>query len=371
MGAAPSRAIGRSSARRIASTFAVLVAAVIVLGITAIARAAIAESAFDGDAAVGTAADDADDGSTLLSQAKVPLPRERPLVLGPAQSPSTETGNPLELLQGLNIDPDDLFNTSIGEIVRPNRELQTTARLSEDGETLGEGLIWRVYRAQPAVDGSFELIEESEAPTPVFTLPADDYIVHVAYGLANTASRVSLRDGPAQETLDLNAGGLRLSAYDVLDDPIQERQVYLSVYSSEQDEYGQRRLLVEDAPPGRIIRLNAGTYHVVSRFGDANSVMRTDILVKPGELTDAKIHHRAAAITFKLVNESGGEALANTAWSILSPGGDVVKESYGAFPTHVLAEGEYSVIARHEGQLYNRDFVVEPGRDQEVEIVAQ
>jgi len=29
------------------------------------------------------------------------------------------------------------------------------------------------------------------------------------------------------------------------------------------------------------------------------------------------------------------------------------------------------VIARHEGNLYSRDFVVESGRDSEVEIVAQ
>ena len=39
------------------------------------------------------------------------------------------------------------------------------------------------------------------------------------------------------------------------------------------------------------------------------------------------------------------EALANTQWSVLTPGGDVVKEAIGAFPKVVLAEGEYSVVA--------------------------
>lgn len=309
----------------------------------------------------------------LVAQNTIPIPRERPLMVEPPRAaPMGENpGAPLDLLQGLNIDPDSAFGDAAADLVRPDRQMRLAARLSEEGDMLVDGLAWRIYRAQPGVDGSFELVEESDASAPIFTLPADDYIVHVSYGLANTASRVSLREGPAEQTLDLNAGGMRLAAIGVLDEPIPSKQISVSVYSSEQDEYGQRKLLVEQAEPGKVIRLNAGSYHVVSRFGDSNSVMRADILVKPGQLTDATIKHRAAAITLKLVNEAGGEALANTAWSILSPGGDVVKESYGAFPTHVLAAGEYSVVARHDEKLYSRDFVVEAGRDAEVEIIAQ
>ena len=41
------------------------------------------------------------------------------------------------------------------------------------------------------------------------------------------------------------------------------------------------------------------------------------------------------------MNERGGEARANTQWSVLTPGGDVIKESIGAFPRVILAEGEY------------------------------
>ncbi len=310
-------------------------------------------------------------GATQIAQASVPLPRERPLMVEPSAGGRPEAGGaPLDLFQGLNLNPDGAFG-EVAEETRPSQKMHLAARLSENGDMLSNGLVWRIYRARPDADGSFKLVDESGSASPVFTLPADEYIVHVAYGLANTASRVSLRDGPAEETIDIHAGGLRLAAIGVLDEPIPAKQVSVSVYSSEQDEYGQRKLLVEQAEPGKIIRLNAGTYHVVSRFGDANSVMRADVLVKPGQLTDATIKHKAAAVTLKLVNESGGEALANTAWSILSPGGDVVKESYGAFPTHVLAAGEYSVVARHDGKLYSRDFVVEPGRDAEVEIIAQ
>jgi len=321
------------------------------------------------DAVFATANDG--NGRIVLAQADVPVPRPRPLQVEPPSVTPPGVSTPLDLLKGLNINPDTAFGDAAADLVRPDRQLHLAARLSDEGPMIRQGVIWRVYKAQPALDGSFELVEESEAPAPIFTLPADDYIVHVAYGLANTAARVSLADANDDQTLNLGAGGLRLTALGVLDEPIPSKQVSVSVYSSEQDEYGQRKLLVEQADPGKVIRLNAGTYHVVSRFGDANSVMRVDILVKPGELTDATIKHRAAAVTLKLVNEPGGEALANTAWSILSPGGDVVKESYGAFPTHVLAAGEYSVVARHEGRLYNHDFNVSPGLDTEVEIIAQ
>ena len=94
-----------------------------------------------------------------------------------------------------------------------------------------------------------------------------------------------------------------------------------------------------------------GTYHIVSNYGDSNAVVRSDIRVQAGKLTDVTVTHRAAVITLKLVSERGGEALANTNWSVLTPGGDVIKESIGAFPRSViLAEGDYRAIARNEGR---------------------
>jgi hypothetical protein len=88
-------------------------------------------------------------------------------------------------------------------------------------------------------------------------------------------------------------------------------------------------------------------------------------------LTDITVTHRAAAITLKLVGDRGGEALANTAWSVLTPGGDVIKESIGAFPRVILAEGEYRAIARNEGKVYERDFKVVTGVDGDVEVLAR
>jgi hypothetical protein len=37
----------------------------------------------------------------------------------------------------------------------------------------------------------------------------------------------------------------------------------------------------------------------------------------------------------------------------------------------VLAEGEYTAIARNEGKVFNREFKVEPGVDREIELLAR
>src|SRR6266478_5066719 len=122
---------------------------------------------------------------------------------------------------------------------------------------------------------------------------------------------------------------------------------------------------------GDVVLVPEGTYYIISNYGDANSVVRSDIRVQAGELTDVIITHRAAVITLKLVSDKGGEALANTAWSVITPGGDVIKESIGAFPRVVLSEGEYRAIAKNEGKVFERPFNVVNGVDGEVEVVAR
>jgi hypothetical protein len=49
----------------------------------------------------------------------------------------------------------------------------------------------------------------------------------------------------------------------------------------------------------------------------------------------------------------------------------VIKESIGAFPRVVLAEGDYRAIARNEGKTFQRDFKVITGVDGEIEVLAR
>jgi hypothetical protein len=103
----------------------------------------------------------------------------------------------------------------------------------------------------------------------------------------------------------------------------------------------------------------------------SNSIVNADIKVASGKLVDVTLRHHCATLTLKLVNAPGAEALANTTFTVLTPGGDVIRELVGAFPSLVLAEGEYVVVARHDAKTYQSVFKVQSGMDRDVEVAAQ
>ena len=244
------------------------------------------------------------------------------------------------------------------------------AALTEKAAPLSRGVAWRVYATEPDAEGRHALIEKSDQAQPALRLKPGDYVVTALYGAVAQAQRITVSD-VASHRFVLNAGGLRLGAVVGADKTIPESLVTYTVYKSE-PERPESMPLASEVRSGQIVRLAEGSYRVVSRYGSANAVVQCNVRVEAGRLTDATVFHKAAAITMKLVNEPGGEAIANTSWSIVDAKGEVViQDSVGAFPTVILAAGDYTVIARHEGQIYNRPFSVEPGRDREVEVTAQ
>lgn len=253
-----------------------------------------------------------------------------------------------------------------------------------DTQAVGSGLKWRVFDEAAEADGSHRLIAQSSEAAPTLSLPDGTYIVHAAMGLAGMTKRVIIAGQPASERLVLNAGGLRIVPV-LGDQPINPTKLKISIYVPERSN-SEAKLILANAKAGDIIGLPEGSYHVVSTLLDTtgigalgqngianatNSVVSADLRVQAGKLTDATLRHRAAVMTLKLVNSPGGEALANSAFTILTPGGDVIRELIGAFPSVVLAEGEYVVIARHDNKTYQADFKVQSTQDRDVEIRAQ
>jgi len=248
--------------------------------------------------------------------------------------------------------------------------LALSARFGRDLPAIPGGLHWRIYPAK-LEQGALRPIKEDKGAAPTVSLPAGTYVVHVGFGLASTTKTVQLHAGESlREVLDIAAGGLRIEGK-VGDVRIPPGQISFNLFKGSQFEPGDKRPIVQSAQAGDVILVPEGIYHIVSNYGDVNATVRSDIRVQAGKLTDATITHRAAVITLKLVNEWGGEARANTQWFVLTPGGDVIKESIGAFPRVILAEGEYRAIARNDDQSYQRDFKVVTGVDGEVEVLAR
>jgi hypothetical protein len=251
------------------------------------------------------------------------------------------------------------------------RDVVLEARLTADGKPMQDGLTWRVFGPYPGEDGKLPLMASSEGGSADFQLAPGDYFVNVAFGRAGTTKKLKIPGvgQVAKTVLVLDAGGFLLNAVSGPDMRIPPAQLSFSVYSADTREDGERGLVIADVKPNTVVRLNAGTYHVVSEYGSVNAVVRADIQVEAGKLTEATLQHRAAQITLKLVSDKGGEAIADTAWSVLTAAGDVVSESVSAFSTMVLSEGEYSAVARNKNKIYQRDFIVTAGRNADVEVL--
>jgi hypothetical protein len=248
--------------------------------------------------------------------------------------------------------------------------LSVAARFGRDAPAIGGGLVWRVFDAKPDATGIYHLIKEDRGAAPTFVLPPGSYVVHASIGLASAAKSIQLRAETVREMFDIPAGGVRLEGR-VGDVRIPVGQIAFDVFTGSQFDTADRRPIAQNVAEGDVVLLPEGTYYIVSNYGEGNSVVRSDVHVDAAKLTDIVVTHRAAVITLKLVNNSGGEALANTQWTILTPGGDVIKESIGAFPRMVLAEGDYHIIARNEGKTFQRDVKVVTGVDGEVEVLAR
>lgn len=252
---------------------------------------------------------------------------------------------------------------------------------ASDTQPLRSGVTWRIYKERGDADGKNVLVKESKDPSPVLNLPDGDYIVHAAVGLAGVTKRVSVNGKASAERLVLNAGGLRVNGM-LGDNPIVGSKLSVSIYVPERGN-SEAKLVLANAKASDLICLPEGNYHIVTSLVDTsggsvsgssnvtNSVVAADVRVQPGKLTEANLRHKAAVMTLKLVSAPGAEALANTSFSILTPGGDVIRELIGAFPALVLAEGEYVAIARHNGATYQTNFRVTSTLDRDVEIIAQ
>lgn len=282
-----------------------------------------------------------------------PLPRPRPdHEAGEPAAPSASTAT--EAISALTDTP---------------QPVTLTATITTDGAPVSEGLVWRIFDTTPDESGELPLVAKSEDPAASVSLPPGEYVVHVAYGRAQTSDTMTVMPGENSKTIALEAGGLRLNAAVEGDIPIPPTLLKFDVMTAGPE--GERTLIAQQLSPNDIVTLNAGTYHIVSHFGSINAIVRADLRVEPGQLTDATLYHQASQVSFKLVSEPGGEAIADVEWTVQTPDGTTLFTELGAFPSTVLATGDYVVLAEQGQSVFNRAFEVQPGAPTEIEVLTQ
>ncbi len=244
------------------------------------------------------------------------------------------------------------------------------AKLSENGPIIRDGLEWRIFPLDTANPDNIEQLAYSTGGSKAFNIEPGEYVVHASYGYAGVIKKISIGTEAVREEINLNAGGLKLKATATGNVRIPQRMLRFDVYQTKIDNNGSRKLIAKSIKADEVTTLPVGTYHVVSTFGKLNATVRADLRVQSGKLTEAKLEHRAAIISFRLVRITGGDAVADTAWSILTDGGEIIKESNSTFPSMVLSEGSYTAIAKHDEKVYSQDFKVRSGFNKDVEVMA-
>ncbi|MCF4098719.1 hypothetical protein [Maritalea mediterranea] len=300
-------------------------------------------------------------GIAAYAQESAPVPPPRP----PEQG-----GNP-ENAPATSVDPEEATPAITRTPPTPGKPQPVTiaAKVAEDGDIIPQGIIWRIFSTTPNEQGELELLDKTDETPAVFSLSPGQYVVHAAYGLAQASDTVTVEPGPNQLDIILDVGGLKLNAAISGDIDIPDRFVRFNVHT--RDAEGQSVLVARAVQPDQTLHLNSGTYSVTSYFGNVNATAKADLQVSPGQLTEATLYHKAAQVTFKLVSEPGGEAIADTSWIVKSLAGETVYEEATAFPATVLAQGEYILLAKLGDRVFNREFEVLPGLPREIEIITE
>ena len=287
-----------------------------------------------------------------------PIPRPRPDREGEQAATSAlgPVGQPTPATDAI---------TALTAVPQP---VHLTAQVTEGSTNIAAGLVWRIFDTRTDNTGQLALVVKSDEADAQLTLPPGEYVVHVAYGSAQASDSLTVEVGKNDKTLVLDAGAIRLTAAITGDIPIPLDRMHFDIFTGGLTE-SDRTLVAENLAPNDVVTLNAGTYHVVSYFGDVNAVVRADLRVEPGQLTDAMLYHRAAVVNFKLVSEAGGEAIADVDWTVKTSDGETVFSELGAFPTTVLAEGTYLVLAKRGDSVFNREFEVMPGIARDIDVL--
>ena len=275
---------------------------------------------------------------------------------------------PLETATVAAVAPEATTATeAVAAVALEKQRVTLSAQITENGMNIPEGLVWRVFDTRTDASGDLALAAKSDNATATFELVPGEYVVHVAYGRAQATETIEVAEGGLSESIVLDAGALRLNAAVTGDVAIPINLLRFDVFTA--GDSGDRTLVAQNLAANDIVTLNAGTYHVISYFGSVNAVVRADLRVEPGQLTDATLYHRASQTTFKLVTEAGGEAVADVEWTVKTAGGETVFSDINAFPATVLAEGDYIVFAKRGETVYNREFQVQPGPGREIEVL--
>jgi len=252
--------------------------------------------------------------------------------------------------------------------------LGLVAKLASNSPPLEINIKWEIYNFLKSSDGNRSQILTSEVAQPTLPLSPGKYIVRAVFGVSSTAKVITI--SPAQitdATFILNTGGIRVKPLLIAGEPPAGKMPQQWIYLSPSPASSSAPQLVATADdPDEIHQLSAGTYELISKFGTANAVVKTNVTISPGLLTEVEVSHKAGIVQFKLFKKwRGGEELTGASWKLFDDEGNEVASDLAAGSGEIIAPGRYKVTALYNDNTYTKMFNIKPGRKKLIQVVVK
>ncbi len=248
--------------------------------------------------------------------------------------------------------------------------LRAEAHLSDGAPPISSGVTWRVFAAEGGGGGrgdaaSLELLHRSDAPRLELSLPAGDYVVSAAYGMAALARAISLRKAISDPlAFVLDAGAVFLDAKSTDGTPLDPERLRFVIFAGQSE-----RALLTAQKAMTYVRLPAGRYRLRGTYGDFSAQAENLLVVEAGKLIESLLIFDLGQLELRAVRELGGAPQLGVSWTVVGPRGEPVAESDAAIARLSLQAGDYTVYARHGERIYKRSLTLEGGEPHALDVL--
>ena len=158
-------------------------------------------------------------------------------------------------------------------------------------EPVARDLRYSIYTAKKDLEGKRRQVTNSYDSVPLFRLPAGRYFVSVSHGQAYASIEVEVSAGElTEQTLNLNAGYLKLSSIAAQDSQPVARDLKYFVYEAKKDRDGKRKQITNSYDAAPLFRLAAGRYYIMVEHRGTNASAEVEIVEGQREKVILKIY---------------------------------------------------------------------------------
>jgi len=245
--------------------------------------------------------------------------------------------------------------------------LAAQVRMSEKSAPLTKHLSWKLYDAQPDVEGDYHQVAYSYKPTTNMIVPSGTYLLKVTYNKATSQKEVVVKAGEKTEVmLTLGAGSVIAEAVMVEGGKPIQKGLHWEILTPK-DEEGHRKKLAYSYNSQAIFKVPSGSY--VLRVKKGAAVVEKEIVITSGKTIKPVLVLNAGTWkgTAYMSEASTTPALKGVAWKFYQEdaegGRQEVAHSYGSKPPSMsLSAGSYIAVAKRGQAIAEKTITVTAGK---------